>query len=185
MCPGGWATLALLAVIVTFSCGPEEGETISVDRSMMLLPELEKASWTPRVINLNHPLIAPASVDLGDGPVPALFAHPDATVSWSLRLERRVRLVTAVGLRSGAWNLSGDGAGFTVRIGTNEPRVLYHRVLDPRHRPEDRGWKKVEIDLTPWTGQVIRLTLVTDTGGANDPSYDWAVWRNPTLEVVP
>ncbi|GAB4512848.1 MAG: hypothetical protein Kow0047_24350 [Anaerolineae bacterium] len=42
--------------------------------------------------------------------------------------------------------------------------------------PEDQRWHDVTLDLTPWRGQAIRLTLRTEPGPAGDFTGDRAAW---------
>jgi hypothetical protein len=146
-----------------------------------LLQRLDGARWQPPLVNLNNPAIAARTEDLGDGPVPALLMHPPAAVTWRLRLSSPVVLRTAVGLRPEAWLRSGDGAGFTVSVTDGHRRELFRQRLDPRGHPEDRRWLPVVVDLSPWFGRLIELRLATDVGPGTDPTYDWALWRDPRL----
>jgi len=147
-----------------------------------LLEHLDAALTSPSLINLNRPRIEALRADLGDGSVPALFAHPPARLQWRLRLETDVELETALGLQPGAWEHSGDGVVFVVGVrdwlGAHELRRV---TLDPRRTAADRAWRPLSVDLSPWRGRTIRLTLRTEAGERGDAGWDWAVWRAPTL----
>lgn len=159
-------------------------EPLRVQDELRLLQVLQQADLQPVVINLNNPLVASGTVVENERPTPVLFSHPPAAVSWTLHLVGDKKLVTAVMLRPAAWERSGDGAGFTVTVQAVRTRRLFHRVVSPRQNMEDRGWIPVEVDLSPWAHQAIRLTLSTDSGPGQDPTYDWAVWRDPVLVSV-
>jgi hypothetical protein len=45
----------------------------------------------------------------------------------------------------------------------------------------NQGWHPVSVDLAPYAGKDVLLTLVTDSMGPYD--YDWASWATPRLEV--
>lgn len=45
--------------------------------------------------------------------------------------------------------------------------------------PFPDGWKKGSVDLSPWAGQPVLLSLVTDSAGTNDS--DWALWADVRL----
>jgi hypothetical protein len=45
--------------------------------------------------------------------------------------------------------------------------------------PHPDGWKKGVVDLTPWAGKPVLLSLVTDSVGSNN--CDWAVWGDVRL----
>ncbi|MBC7227478.1 MAG: tetratricopeptide repeat protein [Thermoflexales bacterium] len=71
----------------------------------------------------------------------------------------------------------GDGVVYRVRV--EDAEVFSHTL-----RPEDaRGWWPAQVDLTPWAGQAVRLTLALDPGPAGDTTGDWAGWGD--LQVVP
>jgi hypothetical protein len=57
--------------------------------------------------------------------------------------------------------------------------VLVRSWLNPRARGEDRRWVDVVVDLRPWTGRRVRLTLRTT--GRGDPAFDWGGWGEPAI----
>ncbi|MFQ5766976.1 MAG: hypothetical protein ACE5ID_03210 [Acidobacteriota bacterium] len=146
-----------------------------------LLDLLDRAVWAPSLVNLNNPVIAAVQADLGDGPVPALYAHPPASLTWSLELLRPMNLVTAVGLRRAAWEKSSDGVGFQILIEDGRLHTLFQGRVDPRHHAGQRGWQPLVLDLSPWTGRAVRLILKTDPGPHQEPGYDWSVFKDPQL----
>ena len=79
-----------------------------------------------------------------------------------------LRLVTAIGLRDGS---KSNGVTFEVEL---NGRSLFRQSLKPGD-----GWKPVVVDLAPWQGQPVLLTLVTDAEG--DFNFDWAAWAEPKL----
>ncbi len=184
---GGWgilhAALAQGLLLLPAACrtAPASPAVQVGGAEIRLLERLEAAAWKPPLVNLNNPAFGGRTEDLGDGPAPALFMHPPATVTWRLELSGPAVLVTAVGMRPESWLRSGDGAGFTVSVDNGRRRELLRHRLDPRVRPEDRRWHPVQVDLSPWSGEVIDLRLATDVGPGTDPTYDWALWRDPRL----
>ena len=49
---------------------------------------------------------------------------------------------------------------------------------------EDGGWHGGEVDLMPYAGQLITVTLGAHPGLRNDSMGDWAGWAEPRLEGV-
>ena len=41
-------------------------------------------------------------------------------------------------------------------------------------------WHEVKVDLSPWRGKPVVLTLTTDSVGSF--YFDWAHWAEPRLE---
>ena len=176
--------LVAAAGLVTVCASPDTTpETLRVSKQIALLDVLDRARWQPEVVNLNNPTIDSRDADLGDGRVRVLLCHPVATLTWRLHLAVPVRLVTGIALLPDAWSRSGDGAGFRVSVDDGRRHTLFHARVDPGHRAEDRRWTAVDIDLSAWHGRTVLLTLSTDPGPGTDPTWDWAIWRDPMLVV--
>ena len=45
--------------------------------------------------------------------------------------------------------------------------------------PVPQGWKQGTVDLTPWAGRPVLVSLVTDSCGNN--LCDWAMWGDARL----
>jgi hypothetical protein len=56
---------------------------------------------------------------------------------------------------------------------------LFHRLLDPRNRPKDRGTQRTSIEFT--TTEPADLTLIANPGIHNDAQFDWAFWGTVTI----
>jgi hypothetical protein len=111
-----------------------------------------------------------------DGPqaLPALNGHTPAWgqthLEWLLHLPSQLlRLAVGAGIRKG-----GEQVAF---------RILVNGLVvwdggDPGSGRMVTG----SVDLSPWAGQPVLLSLVTDSLGSNN--CDWAVWVDPRLERV-
>lgn len=103
----------------------------------------------------------------------ALYEHPPdmgrTIIDYWLRLPaKRCKLTTAIGIRDGS---KSSGVKFEIEA---NGRQLFSRTLRP-----NTGWVPVELDLTPWAGQPLMLTFITDSAGDN--GFDWAVWAEPRV----
>ena len=128
-----------------------------------------------------------------------LFAHPPTDVAVDVDVPADAYLQTGMALDPAAWEAPlGDGVEFTVTLtplpgtgagaggaagssaaGGAAPVVLVRSWLNPRARGEDRRWVDVVVDLRPWTGRRVRLTLRTT--GRGDPAFDWGGWGEPAI----
>ncbi|MDQ7029699.1 MAG: tetratricopeptide repeat protein [Ardenticatenia bacterium] len=59
---------------------------------------------------------------------------------------------------------------------------VFERTLTPEAARE--GWWPAKVDLGPWAGREVRLTLETDPGPAGDGQGDWAGWGEVRLVDV-
>src|SRR5262249_38652659 len=60
--------------------------------------------------------------------------------------------------------------------------TAFEAIVQPRGRGEQRRWLDVAVDLSPWAGRRVRLTLRTDP--RQDTSYDWSGWAEPAVVRV-
>jgi hypothetical protein len=96
-----------------------------------------------------------------------------AGLEWTLqgnerRLHFRYGFIPAA-YEQGATN--GGGVTVTLRRG-DVSRTLFHRALDPRARPEDRGIQQADLVLPPVTAGE-QLGVAIDAGAAGDNAWDW------------
>lgn len=89
-----------------------------------------------------------------------------------------LRFVTALGLRDHPQpnGPAGDGVTFRVLINGQEVFSQHHA---------GRCWTDVSVDLAPWRGQEVVVRLLTGTGPAGRPDFDWAVWGEPRVASDP
>lgn len=120
-----------------------------------------------------------------------LYLHPPSAVSVDLALppQREVWLQAALTLDPAMWAAPlGDGVRFQALVsrlsaaGQEEtPAVVLDSWINPRAKGEHRRWVPVDANLTPWSGQRVRLTL--RTLGGDNPHFDWGGWGNPVVIV--
>ena len=116
--------------------------------------------------------VHPDSVSVGGVRRAALSAHPPdhgrTLVLLPMTLPHQpVSLQTAVGIRDGS---TSTGVIFIVSVNGRE--LMRQRMLPGK-------WEELTADLTPWAGQPVVLSLVTDSDGPFN--FDWAHWGQPRL----
>jgi hypothetical protein len=72
----------------------------------------------------------------------------------------------------------------------HQPNTLcqvFHRYVDPKSNPGDRGWLDEQIDLERFGGQQVEIIFETRPGLRNDASSVWGGWSRPVLvdETLP
>ncbi len=114
-----------------------------------------------------------------------LYAHPASEVTVTLTIPPHAWLEAALAMHPDSWEAPvGDGVRYSVAVqqsGDAEPQVIWQRFLNPRAHSWERGWNEVRVDLRPFAGQTVELTLLTDF--AVETSYDWAGWGTPIVVV--
>lgn len=74
--------------------------------------------------------------------------------------------------------VAAEGAPVRLRVSTARvPRDerVFACFLDPRRRPEDRGWRPIRCDLSRYAGRRVRIHVRTTPGPARDNACDAVV----------
>ncbi|MGH2369890.1 MAG: hypothetical protein ACRDI2_17050, partial [Chloroflexota bacterium] len=120
-----------------------------------------------------------------------LYLHPPSTASVDVAVpaKRTVWFQASLALNPAIWSATaGDGVRFQVSVAPLDASgregiatTVLDRLINPRAVTVHRRWVPVEVDLSGWGGQTVRLTLRTLP--ENDLSFDWAGWGNPMVVV--
>ena len=113
---------------------------------------------------------------------PALFAHPPSHVTWHVQVpSQRPLFKTYIALRTWVWEGKSDGAGFEVSVTDGTQVTTVSRFLNPRYRFNDRAWVELDLDLAPYAGRAVDISLSTSPGPKGDVAWDWALWGMPRI----
>jgi hypothetical protein len=90
-----------------------------------------------------------------------LFVHPTSSGSTALVYPVRVRPRTALrahlAVAPEAWTKEGDGVTFSVYVEDEAGmHLVYGRYVDPKHHEQDRRWLPLRVDLSPFSGKLVR-----------------------------
>jgi hypothetical protein len=116
-----------------------------------------------------------------------LFMHAPAEVGVDVTLPPGggTLFQSALTIDPAGWNApEGDGVRFVVAVRPEggDETTAFEAIVQPRGRGEQRRWLDVAVDLSPWAGRRVRLTLRTDP--RQDTSYDWSGWAEPVVVRV-
>jgi hypothetical protein len=120
-----------------------------------------------------------------------LYHHPPDSdkdeIIYPVRVPMSGALRFSIALAPETWSpAKGDGASFQVHItdpdAPEEGQFVFVRYINPKHNPSDRRWRNFLVDLSPWAGRSVNLSLITEAGPAGDWAFDWAGWAD--LQVV-
>jgi tetratricopeptide (TPR) repeat protein len=111
------------------------------------------------------------------GQRPALFMHPPSRAFYYLVLPAEPALLRfGMGLAPEVTDWSGDGVTFEVLV---NGRSVFQEHLDKTLAR--RGWQERVVDLSPWAGIEVILSLGVGPGPAGDVAGDWASWGEPQV----
>ncbi len=122
---------------------------------------------------------------------PVLYQHPPETgkdeIIYAVDVPQHGALHFGIALAPETWTPAmGDGATFQVYVSEldapQEGEPVFVRYINPKHNPSDRRWRNYLVDLAPWAGRTVHLSLSTEAGPAGDWAFDWSGWSN--LRVV-
>ncbi len=108
---------------------------------------------------------------------PALLMHMPSWVSYTISLPPEPTILRfGMSIDPQLHNLPGDNVVFEVQV--NGESIFLER-MDQAMASE--GWHKRTVDLTPWSGKEIALTLVATPGSMSDISGDLVGWGKPQV----
>lgn len=95
----------------------------------------------------------------------------------------------AIALSPEVWTPGkGDGTSFEIYLadieGSEQGQFVFVRYINPKHNPSDRRWRSFVVDLSPWAGHTVDLSLITSAGPAGDWAFDWSGWAHPQVVMV-
>lgn len=116
-----------------------------------------------------------------------LYQHPPESgkdeIIYRIQVPDAGVLRFAIALSPQTWSPDkGDGASFQLYVANpDDPQggqFVFVRYINPKHNPSDRRWRNFLIDLSPWAGHAVNLSLITEAGPAGDWAFDWAGWAD-------
>jgi len=122
-----------------------------------------------------------------------LYEHPPESgkveIVYRVTMPDAGALRFAIALSPEVWSPEkGDGASFQVYVAEpdapQEGQFVFVRYINPKHNPTDRRWRNFLVDLSPWAGRTVNLSLITECGPAGDWAYDWAGWAESQIVSV-
>ena len=116
-----------------------------------------------------------------------LFVHPSSsgttTLVYPIKIPPAGVLLSDLALAPESWGAEGDGVTFLIYLENDSGiHLLYSRYVDPKHHQLDQAWIPVSVDLSKFSGQLVRIIFSVNSGPAGDTRFDWSGWANPLIE---
>lgn len=177
--------LAFIAVVVVataayYFLSRRGGEAVAID----LVETAPAAEFRPAEKKAEMFKVAPQTI--AGETKPAVFTHAASRLIYSnVTIPDGGRLRAFIAVSESAWTQdASDGVLF--RFGVDDGRYdeLLNQHVDPRHNANDRGWLPVDIDLSAYAGQTVKLIFNTNTalpGRPDNGAFDQAIWGEPTV----
>jgi hypothetical protein len=113
----------------------------------------------------------------------ALFEHPASRVTFDrVVVPLNGQLIFATAIAPSCQAMSA-GAHFGIEVqGSGVPVNVFSREMRPKVNAADRHWIDGLVDLSPWNGQVVSISLET---ALIDGDYNcaWALWRDVVIDT--
>lgn len=121
---------------------------------------------------------------------PAIFLHAASRLIFKdVTVPDNGRLKAFIAVKEEAWTQdASDGVLFRFGVDDGRYEELLNQMVDPRHNANDRGWLPVDIDLSAYAGQKVKLIFNTNASLPNkgdNSAYDYAVWGEPAVITRP
>jgi hypothetical protein len=122
-----------------------------------------------------------------------IYEHPPEVdkreIIYRVSMPEEGGLLFAIALSPEVWTPDkGDGASFKIFItdpnSSADGEFVFNRYINPKHNPTDRRWRNYLVNLRPWAGATVDVSLITECGPAADCRYDWAGWADVRVVSV-
>ncbi len=122
-----------------------------------------------------------------------IYQHPPETGKaeyiYTVQVPENGAMRFAIALAPDVWSPAmGDGVSFQVYVKSLDPSdngdFVFQRYVNPKDNTTDRRWRNFLVDLSPWAGKTVHLSLITNAGPVGDWSFDWAGWAAPAIVNV-
>jgi hypothetical protein len=127
---------------------------------------------------------------IGGETKPAIFSHANSRLIFSdVQVPDNGRLRAWIAIKEDAWTQdASDGVLFRFGVDDGRYEELLNQHVDPRHNANDRGWLPIDIDLSAYAGQKVKLIFNTNASiprGGDNNAYDFALWGAPAVVERP
>jgi hypothetical protein len=177
------AAVVVAAVAYYFWSRPR-GEAVALN----LVEAAQSADFRPAESKGTMFHIGPETI--GGETKPAFFTHAASRLIFpDVAIPDNGRLRAFIAVREDAWTQdASDGVLFRFGVDDGRYQELLNQHVDPRHNANDRGWLPVDLDLSAYAGQRVKLIFNTNTSLPNrvdNGAYDQAVWGEPAIVSRP
>jgi hypothetical protein len=156
---------ALVALVAWFVLRPAGEERVAAD----LIAQFDSASEK----RPNAEVFSLVDATLGGDTRRAVLVREPSRLVYDVTVPDDGELRFSIGLLESEWTTEGDGVLFRVLVGASgPPEEFINVVLDPFHKPGDRGWLPLTVDLSEYAGETVKLFFNTNASPPARPPRD-------------
>jgi hypothetical protein len=111
--------------------------------------------------------------------------RPPTKITFEQKIQHPAVFKTAAYIDPATWEGSGNGVRFEIYIttaGETPGQPVFSRSLSPNQNLADQTPFSVEIDLSPYQGKKINISMVTTAGASGIAGFVEPGWINPRIE---
>ncbi len=120
--------------------------------------------------------VAKTAFVIGDSWKKVILAQPSAIINYRMKIGKNCQLRFGIGIKPEAFRHRTAPIDFMVAV-DQEP--IFRRRLE-MSLESLQAWKEFALDLGPWAGKRVKISLVT---GSADLKYAWAGWAEPRIVI--
>ena len=121
---------------------------------------------------------------------PGIFMHPPyrhgpgyVFLRYQLRLPKDADIMFSASAGKPDFKTArGDGTLYQIAVQPMGADISARKVLASA-QVEEKKWKDLLVDLSPWRGQAVWLYLIADVGPANSSDCDGSAWGGMTMKL--
>jgi len=177
--------LAFIAVVVVaavayYFWSRRGGEAVAID----LVEAAQTAEFRPGEKKAEMFKVGPQTI--GGVTKPSVFTHAASRLIFKdVTIPDNGRFRAFIAINESAWTQeTSDGVLFRFAVNDGRYDELLNQHVDPRHNANDRGWLPVDIDLSAYAGQKVKLIFNTNTNLPTrevNGAYDQSMWGEPAI----
>ena len=164
----GGAAVVSVAALVVYITVQSSTPGVAVIDLVERFPFAVEHRPSPRTFSL-------ADITISGRTKPAIVADSSSRLVYTVTVPARAQLKVSYSVLEDSWSVASEGVLFRILISTSGspgPDLVFSRQINPSANVAERAWQDVTVDLSPFSGDVVRLFLNTNVSSDALPRPD-------------